>query len=72
VEADFDDYKIDFLGEFESIFETALAHESGPYIGGLFDEKNQRSKISLHGPFKLIFLNVVIVIILLINFLDLI
>jgi hypothetical protein len=46
VEADFDDYKIDFLGEFESIFETALAHESGPYIGGLFDEKNQRSKIS--------------------------
>jgi hypothetical protein len=30
MEADFDDYKVDFLGEFESIFETALAYESGP------------------------------------------
>jgi hypothetical protein len=30
VEADFDDYKVYFLGEFESIFETALSHESGP------------------------------------------
>jgi hypothetical protein len=29
-EADFDDYKVDFLGEFESILETALAPESGP------------------------------------------
>jgi hypothetical protein len=29
-EADLYDYKVDFLGEFESIFETALAHESGP------------------------------------------
>jgi hypothetical protein len=29
-EADFDDLRIDFLGEFEVIFETALAHESGP------------------------------------------
>jgi hypothetical protein len=29
-EADFDDFQLDFLGEFEAIFETALAHESGP------------------------------------------
>jgi hypothetical protein len=29
-EADFDDFRLDFLGEFEAIFETALAHESGP------------------------------------------
>jgi hypothetical protein len=26
----FDDFRLDFLGEFEAIFETALAHESGP------------------------------------------
>jgi hypothetical protein len=29
---------LNFLGELEAIFETALAHESGPE-GGLFDEK---------------------------------
>jgi hypothetical protein len=29
-EADFDDLRLDFLGEFEAKFETALAHESGP------------------------------------------
>jgi hypothetical protein len=29
-EADFDDFRLDFIGEFEAIFETALAHESGP------------------------------------------
>jgi hypothetical protein len=28
VQADFDDFRLDFLGEFEA--ETALAHESGP------------------------------------------
>jgi hypothetical protein len=28
VKADFDNYKVDFLGGFESIFE--MAHESGP------------------------------------------
>jgi hypothetical protein len=27
---DFDDFRLDFLGEFEAIFETVLAHESGP------------------------------------------
>jgi hypothetical protein len=29
-EADFDEFRLDFLGEFEAIFETALSHESGP------------------------------------------
>jgi hypothetical protein len=29
-EDDFDDFRLDFLGEFEAIFVTALAHESGP------------------------------------------
>jgi hypothetical protein len=29
-EADFDDFRLDFLGEFEAIFEAALAHESRP------------------------------------------
>jgi hypothetical protein len=32
-EADFDDFWLDFLGEFEAIFESALAHESGPPRG---------------------------------------
>jgi hypothetical protein len=27
---DFDNLRLDFLGEFEAIFKTALAHESGP------------------------------------------
>jgi hypothetical protein len=40
-----------FLSEFEAIFETALAHKSGP-LAGLFDEKNRGSKISCHCPFK--------------------
>jgi hypothetical protein len=31
---------LNILGEFEAIFETALAHESGP-LGGLFDEKSR-------------------------------
>jgi hypothetical protein len=42
---------LDFLGEFEAIFETALVHESGPW-GGLFDGKNQGSKILWHCLFK--------------------
>jgi hypothetical protein len=29
-EADFDDFRLEYLGEFEFIFETALARESGP------------------------------------------
>jgi hypothetical protein len=35
---------LDFLGEYEAIFETALV-ESGPW-GGLFKEKKRGSKIS--------------------------
>jgi hypothetical protein len=30
VEADFGDFRIEFLGQFEAICETALACESGP------------------------------------------
>jgi hypothetical protein len=43
VEADFDDFRLDFLREFEAIFEKALAHESGPQ-GGLL-KKNRGTKI---------------------------
>jgi hypothetical protein len=32
-ETDFDDFRLDFHGEFEAIFETALAHESGLWGG---------------------------------------
>jgi hypothetical protein len=42
-EANFADFRIEFLGEFEAIFETALACESGlggGGGGGLMDEKN--------------------------------
>jgi hypothetical protein len=34
-----------YLGEFATKFENILEHESGAQMG-LFDEKNQRSKIS--------------------------
>jgi hypothetical protein len=40
-----------YLGEFEAEFIKALARESGAQ-GVLFGEKPQRSKISLHSPFK--------------------
>jgi hypothetical protein len=44
-------FQVDFLREYESIFKAALAHESvGP--GVLFDEINQRSKISCYCPFN--------------------
>jgi hypothetical protein len=29
-EADFDDFRLEYLGKFEATFETALARESGP------------------------------------------
>jgi hypothetical protein len=45
------DYKVDFLGEYWSILKKALTHVPGA-LGELFDEKNQRSKISCQGPFK--------------------
>jgi hypothetical protein len=44
-------FKVDYLREYESIFETASAHESVD-PGVLFDEKNQRSKISCYCPFN--------------------
>jgi hypothetical protein len=40
-----------FLGEFATIFENIVGHESGSYIW-LFDGKNQRAKISWHCLFK--------------------
>jgi hypothetical protein len=43
--------EVEYLREFESVFETALSHESvDPEV--LFDEKNKRSKISWDCPFK--------------------
>jgi hypothetical protein len=42
---DFGDFRIEFLGEFKAICETALDCESGPQ-GGLIDEKKRGSKIS--------------------------
>jgi hypothetical protein len=43
---------IEYLREYEFIFKTALAHESGD-PGVLFAEKNRGSKISWDCPFKL-------------------
>jgi hypothetical protein len=42
---------IEYLREYEFIFETVLAHESGG-LGVLIDEKNWGSKISWDCPFK--------------------
>jgi hypothetical protein len=53
-ETELDDFRSDYLGEDEAIWETALAHESGPYVG-VIDEKNRRSKISYNCPFKTYF-----------------
>jgi hypothetical protein len=46
------EYKVNLLREYWSILKKALTRVSGAY-GELFDEKNQRSKISCQGPFKL-------------------
>jgi hypothetical protein len=40
-----------YFGEFEAEFKKAIGRESGAQ-GVLFDEKNRRSKISWHCPFK--------------------
>jgi hypothetical protein len=48
-EADFDDFLLDFLGEFEAIFKTALACESGPK-GGLLDEKSRVENLVILSP----------------------
>jgi hypothetical protein len=47
---DFDDFRLDFLGEYEALCEMALARQLGPLVG-LFDEKTE-SKISSHSSFK--------------------
>jgi hypothetical protein len=44
-------FVVEYFREYESIFETALSHESVE-PGVLFNEKNQRSKISWDCPFK--------------------
>jgi hypothetical protein len=44
-------YLIEYLGDFEFIFETILDYESGDQMGS-FDVKNPPSKISCMGTFK--------------------
>ncbi len=44
-------YLIEYLGEFEFIFETILDYESGDQMGS-FDVKNPPSKISWLGTFN--------------------
>jgi hypothetical protein len=44
-------YLIEYLGEFEFVFETILDHESGDQMGS-FDETKPPSKISCLGTFK--------------------
>jgi hypothetical protein len=45
-------YLIEYLGEFEFIFETILDNESGDQMGS-FDAKKPPTKISCLGPFNL-------------------
>ncbi len=44
-------YLIEYIGEFEFIFETILDYESGDQMGS-FDVKKPPSKISCLGTFK--------------------
>ncbi len=44
-------YLIEYLGEFEFIFETILDYESGDQMGS-FDETKQPSKMSWLGTFN--------------------
>ncbi len=44
-------YLIEYLGEFEFIFENILDYESGDQMG-YFDAKNPPTKISCLGTFK--------------------
>ncbi len=46
-------YLIEYLGEFEFIFETVLGYVSGDQMGS-FEAKKTESKISCLGTFKLI------------------
>ncbi len=45
-------YFIEYLGEFEFIFETVLGYVSGDQMGS-FEAKKTESKISCLGTFKL-------------------
>jgi hypothetical protein len=45
-------YLIEYLGEFEFIFETVLGYVSGDQMGS-FEAKKTKSKISYLGTFKL-------------------
>jgi hypothetical protein len=47
------DFIVEYLCEYEAICKKALTRISGAQME-LFDEKNQRSKISWQGPFKAI------------------
>jgi hypothetical protein len=57
---------VDYFGEYEAICKTILAFESGPLVG-LIGEKKQRSKISWHGPFKIISARVLFLVIYILN-----
>jgi hypothetical protein len=46
-EADFGDFRLDFLGEFEAIFGTALAHESGPLGDCLMKKPSVENLVTL-------------------------
>ncbi len=46
-------YLIEYLGEFEFIFETVLGYVSGDQMG-YFEAKKTKSKISRLGTFKFI------------------
>jgi hypothetical protein len=48
--SDFDDFRSEYLSEYEAISETTLARESGSHVG-LIDEKPRGSKISCNCPF---------------------
>ncbi len=48
-------YVIEYLGEFEFIFETVLDYESGDQMG-TSDAKKKPSKISYLGTFKTMYL----------------
>jgi hypothetical protein len=46
-EADFDDFRLDFLGEFEAIFETALAMNQGPRGDCLMKKPKVKNLVTL-------------------------
>jgi hypothetical protein len=44
-------FEFEYIGEFETEFNTFLEYESGAQVGSI-DRKKQRAKISCHCPFK--------------------